>query len=762
MGIFLRMPRRHIIIILILMIFSSRSPVAAKEYSALLINELKTLSLEELMQVTVQAASGIEETLRQAPAAMVVVSEQDIIEHGYSSLDEVLQDLPGFDTIVSGGFEQVTAYQRGYRTTFTQRTLFMINGLVENHLYSQSAIIGRQYPLSNIERIEVLYGPSSAVYGANAFSGIINVITKDAQALKTNEHHLELNTQLGSFNSKTLELSALGKQDKFSYNISARIFHSDEPGLNDYPKKWGFNSEKLLNSREIWGGLLDHEQHGVKFGEYYDPSRDWGILAEAKYRNFTVGIIAWKTQESYGPYYAADRVQPNTFWNNNSQQYYLRHDFQATPKLRINSLALYRQNRIWGGWTEAIPDWNPGQSKYSYLSFSQWNSQNSSYLFSQDYDYSWSETFRLTGGIKYQSKRLTDAFDICSYWSEAFCSNQVEDADGPYGLGAGIFHSTDPTALLQPPPLDTLPDEDLVNVSDIGTYIQAIWASDPWRLNAGLRYDHNNRYGSVTTPRISAIYQYSPRTSFKLLYGEAFQEPAQIQLGGGWSGRIANPDLRPERAQNLEFIFMHQTERWLHDISIYKAHYNDVIKEESENAGSREVYGLEYRGRYELSNFLFENAPKIHGYGYYTYTHVDSSIHYDQIEKKWVAGTDGLGDIAPHKFNLGITIPYSKKLFLDLRANILSSRDLYLRNPLRAEGKRADGYALFNLNIGYRTKQYSLAFKINNLFNQGYLQPGLEQADAGDDFTQRSLGFRNSLVPGVGRNYKLSFSYKFK
>jgi len=260
--------KNPIILLLIVILLNSIAIARDWDQTSLLLKDLTSLSLEELMQVKVQAASGIEETLQQAPAAMIIVSQQDIMERGYFSLDEVIGDLPGFDVIVGGGFEQITAYQRGYRTPFTQRTLFMVNGMVENHLYSQSAIIGRQYPLSNVERIEVLYGPSSVVYGANAFSGVINVITKDAKELEENQHHQEITTQLGNLNSQALEVSALGRQKRFSYNISARLFQSDEAGLDDYPKKWGFTDSKWLQDSQAWGALLGQGQHGVKFGDY--------------------------------------------------------------------------------------------------------------------------------------------------------------------------------------------------------------------------------------------------------------------------------------------------------------------------------------------------------------------------------------------------------------------------------------------------------------------------------------------------------------
>ena len=92
------------------------------------LDQIMSLSLEDLLKVEVTSASGLSESLLNAPAAMLVLTAQDLQERGYTDLTEVLADLPGFDTIVSNGTDQVISYQRGYRTPFTQRTLLMVNG----------------------------------------------------------------------------------------------------------------------------------------------------------------------------------------------------------------------------------------------------------------------------------------------------------------------------------------------------------------------------------------------------------------------------------------------------------------------------------------------------------------------------------------------------------------------------------------------------------------------------------------------------------
>jgi outer membrane receptor for ferrienterochelin and colicins len=136
------------------------------------------------MNVKVTTASGIEESLLDAPAAMVVIEESDFKKRGYISLVEILADLPGFDSVITSGATHLTFYQRGYRTPASSRTLFMINGVINNHLWTQIAVVSRQYPISNISRVELLYGPSSVRYGPNAFMGVINIISKNADDLR--------------------------------------------------------------------------------------------------------------------------------------------------------------------------------------------------------------------------------------------------------------------------------------------------------------------------------------------------------------------------------------------------------------------------------------------------------------------------------------------------------------------------------------------------------------------------------------------------
>ncbi|MEK7990415.1 MAG: TonB-dependent receptor [Thiotrichaceae bacterium] len=717
------------------------SNLSAKNLS---IKDLQGLDLASLLNITVETASGTEESLIDAPASMVIITTEQIAQRGYHNLVEVLQDVPGFDVMITNGPMYSNSYQRGYRLPFMSRTLLMFNGVVDNLLWSHEGALSRQYPLSNIKHIEILYGPASAVYGPNAFLGVINVITHDGSDLEVGEYVGEINTLVGSFKSKGLDINIQGKPlDDLSFSIAAKLFKSNEEDLSD---RWGFTSNEKYANRTTWGGILDFEHEGQQLGHYYDPTNDYGVMANMTYKGLKLGLINWRTKEAYGGYYASDRTQNNLFWNKFNAQYYAEYKTDLTDSLKSKSFISHQTSRHYGYWGEAEPDGNLD----SFISLTQWNSINYSWLFKQDFEYRFSDNLLLSSGLKYQRKELTKSYDVPGYW-ESSVSSSAES-------GSGIGHSTDPSYTPPPPPYRDMLESNLAHTRDIGGYVQAIIDAEPLRFNLGVRYDKNSIYGQVVNPRISAIYKHNSEWTFKLLYGHAFQEPAPLQLWGGWSGRQANEDLKPERVQNLEGVILHQWENIFHELSIYKSHYSDVIKEEAENAGQRDIYGLEYRLQSSFSNFL--DADDIDVYFNYTYTHSTSSVYYNHDESAWLIGDAELGDIAPHKWNAGINLPLSSYWNWNVRVNYVGEREPYLRNPLR--GKRViDNYFTLNTALSYEYAPFTLTLKVLNALDEQYFHPGAEAASAGDDFSQRSLGYQNSLIPQAGRSYWLNLRWQF-
>ncbi|CAM2007567.1 TonB-dependent receptor plug domain-containing protein [Acanthopleuribacter pedis] len=711
--------------------------------SALEADKFLDMSLEQLLDIEVTLASGVKETLREAPAAMIVITAEDIRKRGYTSLDEIFPDLPGFDTIISNGTEYMTAYQRGYRTPFMQRTLLMINGKVDNNLWSHSAQITRQYPVANIKAIEVLYGPASAVYGPNAFLGIVNVVTFDGR--DRDDFNADIHFQIGQHQTTSVDALVTGKVGEIAYALSGRVYQSDEADLSG---RFGFSDASLLANRETWGPILDFQVNGEQLGGYHNPTDDYGMEARVHYKNMELGYREWEKVEAYGPYYAFDRAQNNANWGADVSELYLDigHDLNDRMNTKI-SLRL-REDSIFGDWIEATPDWNPGMENFSYVSFTNWRSVNDSFLFKQNLDAEINDSVRLSTGIKYERKDLTRNYDIPGYW-DAYSSTIPNTTPGPHGQGAGIFHSTDETYIRPQHPSGPMPADNRFQMEDYGGFLQAIIDRNAWRFNLGIRYDENSEYGSSVNPRVSVVRD-SDFGTWKFMAGTAFQEPAPLQLGGGWNGRQANPDLEPEEVTNYEIQYLRAGAVWNHDFSIYFAQYESVIKEEAENAGERDSFGIEYKARFALP--LEINSQPIEGYFNATYADVTSSLTYDHETGAWETVESELGDIADIKANLGFNLPFSRYGSLFVRANYVGERTLYSRNPLRDRVQTAS-HVVVNTNLIFSYKQFEIALKVKNLFDKDYFHPGVEGASSGDNFTQRSLGFPNSLLPQDRRRW---------
>ena len=745
-------------------------------------SDASRMSLDELMKQRSElhrnsiTASRLVETIRDAPGSMEIVDSRTIKRRGYDSLDDILASLPGFDTIVTNGTMQTVAYQRGYRTPWTQRTLFLVNGKSENNLWNHSAQISRQYPMTMIDRVEVLHGPAGAVYGPNAFLGVINVVTKNSSRLMDGEHRSEARLTYGSFNARGVDVSVGGRNGNFSYDFGLKLYNSDEAGIEDY-SAWGYTDPYLLSDSSIWGpgigegvdpvtgeaspvgdidvdGKVESEDlfRGRKVGQYSDPTSNYGFIGEARFGDWELGLVKWKTNEGYGPYYSFADVQPGSSWTHESTQLYLNNERELWDSLSMATEVVLRSNRIGGSWIESFED---------NVSISEWNSYNEAYRIEMDFAYDASSQFSLRGGIRHEHRDLAKLYEICNYWDGfGVCEAQAANSsDGFYSDGSGVIpaaliSSENPTPF--PPVLDGdyVPDFNLNHAQDYGVYVQGIWDRGDLRFNTSLRWDENSDYEPILSPRIAIIYHQSSQASFKLAYGEAYQEPSPKDLFGGWNGRRSNMDLRPERARNLEFIATRQSERIAHDVSFFLADYHDVIAG-SENVDGRNVFGIKYKGKFRIPNFL-ENSSNISGSLNYAYTKSRSDKQYNNVTSSWESMRGETGDIAPHKVNLAVNIPIGKNWNANFLANWVSERNLFSENPLRSDSnpsrpanRKAESYMRVDVNNLYQKEHYEFGLRVENLFEEEYLHPGVEGTGSGDDFGSDFDGFRNSLIPQV-------------
>ncbi len=245
------------------------------------IGDLMDMSLEDLANIEITTASNRSEKLSEAPSTLIVITKDDIMNRGYFNLIDVLIDLPGMDVIVSYGDDYVRNYWRGFRNNISAPYLLMIDGVMFNQLYLNSAGILATFPLSNVERIEFVYGPASSVYGANAFMGVVNIITnKNVNASGSNMYA----KMVGGSNDRIIgDFNMFYKKDDLRISLTARFENGNARG-DDVFNNFEYTKDKYYKDRALWGNFVDNPNTGGKFSS---PIKNRGVDIRSYYGNTT-------------------------------------------------------------------------------------------------------------------------------------------------------------------------------------------------------------------------------------------------------------------------------------------------------------------------------------------------------------------------------------------------------------------------------------------------------------------------------------------
>jgi iron complex outermembrane receptor protein len=248
------------------------------------VDPLKTLSIEELMEVDVTSVSRGREPFAQAAAAIDIITAEDIRRSGVTTLPEALRLATGLMVgRAHGGTWAVSA--RGFTTTTANKLLVLIDGRsVYTPLFSGVFWDVQDVSLEDIERIEVIRGPGATLWGANAVNGVINVITRPAartlggqvQAGAGNEERLFGTVRYGD-EIGTLQYRAYGK---YSY-LDANVTGGGESARDRLGRlQTGGRLEWALS--EATQVTLQGDGYAAAVGNYDRPDTDawgWNLLA---------------------------------------------------------------------------------------------------------------------------------------------------------------------------------------------------------------------------------------------------------------------------------------------------------------------------------------------------------------------------------------------------------------------------------------------------------------------------------------------------
>jgi len=225
------------------------------------IESLTDLSIEDLMNIEVTTASKKSEKISDAPGVMTVITEQDIKNFGAQNLLDVLHLAPGFQAISSHLWVNNVVSLRGdLLTHLNVHVLILLNGrpMRESLTGGVNFPVFTAFPIEMIDRIEIIRGPGSVLYGTNAFAGVINIITK----IPSKGSEMSLSLGGGSFGSARQTASAGYAGDDFSFIAGFQGFQE---------KGWNFSAATVHPSPAIPDVTDSMDYEEKELGVTYDP-----------------------------------------------------------------------------------------------------------------------------------------------------------------------------------------------------------------------------------------------------------------------------------------------------------------------------------------------------------------------------------------------------------------------------------------------------------------------------------------------------------
>ncbi|HTL99306.1 MAG TPA: TonB-dependent receptor [Holophagaceae bacterium] len=677
--------------------------------------------LLELMRTPVVSASRQAGPLSEAPATVIVLQRADLEARGYTELSQILDDLPGMDVVRSYGANYVKDYWRGYRTDIGDPFLVMVDGVVFNHLWFDTADTPLvTYPLSAIERVEVVYGPASALYGSNAFMGVINIITR-----KPEQDGFQIHGRItgGSFGARIGDFFASDKQGDLSFSLAARRDDGDVD--ESAADRYEYTSSKYYANRQLWGSVLDdpdlagspeseHQHHAV------DARLDW--------KGWELGLQQLWIDSGYGLAYSADESQSMGRWIRPDTSLYLQNKADLTDRLSSTAMVRYRRSDVDEGSYDVESYYGYGSGSSSVITYYQ--VLNSSLAYTQDLAFRASDRLDFNGGFALEQKTLQKAYLT--------------------------------TAAPAPPPDGSLNDTNHFSALDRAFYLQTRYRlTGDQQLTLGVRNDDDSIFGAATTLRGGYVFNRGS-WGFKALYGQAYQQPTPRLLYGATSGTGSNTDLRPERSSTAQLSGTYTRSAFGFSLDLYHVHNSAIIQKTGatvSNAGDQDVTGMDLGFQAVLPVAALQQW-KLWGY-YSRYAHAEDTLAYPSPMEV------PSGDLAWTKVLGGMTVVFNGRFDATLLGRYIGHRTTVPTNPVA----RVGGYATFDLNLDMRDigwKGLNAALRVANLLDRAYAHPGLRDAGAGTapgGFVGTawvgSQSYYNSLMPQPGRDIQLSLFFDF-
>jgi iron complex outermembrane receptor protein len=613
---------------------------------------------------SVYSASKYEQKVTDAPAAVSIVTSDEIEEYGYRTLGEILASLPGVFETYDRNYNYLAVRGFGRPGDYNSRVLILVDGFRMNDAVYDSGAVGDDFPVDVdlIDRVELVRGPGSALYGSSAFLAVVNVVTKRGRDLQG----LETSARYGS--------------------------HDLVNGRVSYGSKFDSGFEFLVSG--TYG--QDHGDRSLYYPEFDDPATNFGMAvgADSGRRYSLLGEFAFREvrlQVGHGqskktiptaPYDTYFNTDDN--WTKDAFTWVdLTYDGQVGTGWRLHARAFYDHYHYQGDY---VYDWSETDDPYLVV----------------NRDHTWSDRWgsELSVSRLFFGRVLTT---VGGTFDHSFRLDQKNE-----DVGADAFTYLD----------------DKRDSFDWAVYSQSdIEIFENLSLNAGVRYDGTDTAGGSANPRVALIYHPFESTALKAIYGTAFRAPSAYELYYAsldtWK---PNPDLDPETVQTVEFVVEQEIGEHFRAVgSAYYSEIDDLIELTVDPSDDFLVF--DNRGSIDSvgGEFWVDGHWESGLTGRLSY-----AVQRSEERKTGRRITNSPRHMA--KFNVAVpmnlVVPVIGERFL---SGVTAGVELQYMSPRKLlDGSNSDDVFLTNLTVVGRDLIGGLTFSggVNNLFNASYSDPG--------------------------------------
>jgi iron complex outermembrane receptor protein len=484
----------------------------------------------------VSIATGSKQLIRKAPSVTTVVTAEDIANLGLTTLEQVMETVPGVHVGRSDNHYYPQYTFRGIFSQYTPQVLVLENGIPRTSQFSGERGVGSiGYPLENVARIEVIRGPGSALYGADAFSGVINIVTKTAADYGGTQVGGGFGN-LGTWATWFTHGSNLGPISVATYLRTGETTGKFGNVSQDFASASGLSlAPGPVNvGRETIDGSLELGYSNFRWRVGYQQRDNMGTGA---------GVIG--ALDPYGHSYA-ERLTSDLIWE----------DLNLTDNLAVKLQASFFHYKEFSQ-LNIFPSGIFGPGVAMIGEPQKWERQG---RYSAAATYTGWADHRLRFGIGHDDLSIYKTREIKNFTFNA-AGTQVQM------------------------PLHVSPDSDIFLLPHTRrlsyAYLQDEWSiARDWTITVGGRFDDFSDFGSTFNPRLAAVWEINPDLSAKLMYGSAFRAPSFVEAYSTGSNPVnqGNVNLSPELIKTLEASVNWKILPQLQtNLSIFRHRISDII-----------------------------------------------------------------------------------------------------------------------------------------------------------------------------------------